>query len=151
MPIQYERAYGGKDLKSDPEVPFYYPRNDLGTGVVLKNTKETIEGLRLPNIEDPADLLNPDRVIIGTPERWCGQPLPAGLGWFQRTWYPRCSFVGAIPAYVGIDTVLPEEKLGLVPKNQIAAYGAAIQASKLRCPVPNNGVLGWFGAAKPGG
>jgi hypothetical protein len=119
MPIQYERAYGGKDLKSNPEVPFYYPRNDLGAGVVMKNVKETVEGLRLPNIEDPADLLSPDRVIIGTPERWSGQPLPAGLGWFQRTWYPRCSFVGAIPAYVGIDTVLPEEKLGLVPKNQI--------------------------------
>jgi len=120
MPIQYERAYGGKDLKSDPETPFYYPRNHMGTGVVMKNLKACVEGLRLPNIEDPADLLSPDRVVIGAPERWSGQPLPGGLGWFQRTWYPRCSFVGAIPAYVGLDTVLPEEKLGLVPKNQIA-------------------------------
>jgi len=120
MPIQYERAYGGKDLKSDPQEPFYYPRNQQGVGVALKNVKESVEGMPLPNIEDPGDLLSQDRIIIGAPDRWSGQPLPDGLGWFQRTWYPRCSFVGAIPAYVGIDTPLPEEILGLVPKNQIA-------------------------------
>lgn len=61
MPIQYERAYGGRDTQSDPKEPFFYPRNQCGLGVVLKNTKETIEGLPLPNIEDPEDLLTPDR------------------------------------------------------------------------------------------
>lgn len=120
MPLQYERAYGGSDKKSDPEAPFFYPRNFLGTGVVLKNTKESVEGLPLPNIEDPLDLLTPERLVIGEPERWSEQPLPDGLGWFQRTCYPRCSFVGAMPAYVGPDTVLKEEKLGLVPKGQVA-------------------------------
>jgi hypothetical protein len=120
MPIQYERAYGGKDLKSDPQEPFYYPRNFQGIGIALKNVKESVEGLPLPNIEDSADLLSPERVIIGAPDRWSGQPLPDGLGWFQRTWYPRCSFVGAMPSYVGVDTVLREEELGLVPKGQIA-------------------------------
>ena len=120
LPVQYERAYGGKDMRSNPEEPFYYPRNHNGVGVVLKNTKEAVEGLSLPNIEDPGDLLTPDRLIMGKPERWNEQPLPDGLGWFQRTWYPRCSFVGAMPAYVDVDTVLKEEKLGLVPKGQIA-------------------------------
>lgn len=120
MTVQYERAYGGKDLKSDPQEPFYYPRNQQGVGVALKNVKESVEGLPLPNIEDPGDLLTPERIVIGEPDRWSGQPLPDGFGWFQRTWYPRCSFVGAIPAYVGIDTPLPEEKLGLVPRNQVA-------------------------------
>jgi hypothetical protein len=120
MPIQYERAYGGKDSKSDPKAPFYYPRNHLGVGIVLKNTKEAVEGLVLPNIEDPSDLLTPERVVLGEPDRWHQQPLPDGLGWFQRTWYPRCSFVGAMPAYVDADTILREEELGLVPKGQIA-------------------------------
>jgi hypothetical protein len=119
MPIQYDRAYGGRDALSNPGEPFYYPRNDLGAGVILKNTKETIEGLGLPNIEDPEDLLTPERVTFESPDRWSGQPLPDGLGWFQRTWYPRCSFTGAFPAYVDIDTVLREETLGLVPKGQI--------------------------------
>lgn len=120
MPIQYERAYGGRDSLSNPDEPFYYPRNDLGVGVVLENTQETVDYLPLPNIEDPGDLLTPDRVVFDKPDRWSGQPLPDGLGWFQRTWYPRCSFTGALPAYVDIDTVLREETLGLVPKGQIA-------------------------------
>lgn len=119
VPVQYERAYGGKDMQSNPEAPFYYPRNHVGVGVVVKNIKETVEGLRLPNIEDPQDLLTPERIIIGDPERWPVQPLADGLGWFQRTWYPRCSFVGAMPAYLGVDTVLREEVLGLVPKGQV--------------------------------
>jgi hypothetical protein len=120
MPIQYERAYGGKDSQSQPAAPFYYPRNYMGVGVVLKNERGTVEGLPLPNIEDPEDLLTPDRVAIGEPDRWHAQPLPDGLGWFQRTWYPRCSFVGAMPAYVDVDTHLREETLGLIPKGQMA-------------------------------
>lgn len=119
MPIQYERAYGGRDTQSNPEEPFFYPRNHSGLGVVLKNTGETVEGLPLPNIEDPQDLLTPDRILIEKPDRWSGQPLPDGLGWFHRTWYPRCSFIGAFPAYVDVDTVLREETLHLVPKGQI--------------------------------
>jgi hypothetical protein len=119
MPIHYERAYGGRDTRSNPEEPFFYPRNHSGLGVVLKNRKETVEGLRLPNIEDPQDLLTPDRILIEKPDRWSGQPLPDGLGWFHRNWYPRCSFTGAFPAYVDVDTVLREETLDLVPKRQI--------------------------------
>lgn len=120
LPIQYERAYGGRDIRSIPGQPFYYPRNHSGVGLALKNSKEAIEGLPLPNIEDPDDLLSPERVVVGEPERWHEQPLPDGLGWFQRTWYPRCSFTGAMPAYLGVDTVLREETLGLVPQGQVA-------------------------------
>lgn len=120
MELRYERAYGGKDTTSNPDIPFFYPRNTMGTGVVIKNTPVTVDGLNLPNIEAPDDLLTPERVVLGEPERWNEQPLPTGFGWFQRTWYPRCSFVGAMPGYVNIDTPLREEKLGLVPKGQIA-------------------------------
>jgi hypothetical protein len=119
MEIRYDRAYGGRDLKSVPGLEFYYPRNHMGTGVVLKNVREAVEGLALPNLEDPADPLMPERVILGEPERWNQQPLPQGFGWFQKTWYPRCSFVGAMPPFVDIDEVLREEELGLVPKEQI--------------------------------
>jgi len=120
MDLRYERAYGGTDSKSIPDLPFPYPRNHLGTGFVLNNTAEVIEGLALPNFEDPEDLLTPDRIVVGEPERWSGQPLPQGFGWFQRTWYPRSSFVGAVPGFIEPDTPLREEALGLVPKGQIA-------------------------------
>lgn len=118
--IRYENAYGGNDEKSDPKIPFSYPRNPLGKGVVLKGTRERLEGLALPNIEAPDDLLTPERLVLGKPERWNEQPLPAGFGWYQRTWYPRSSFVGSMPSFLDIDTVMREETLGLVPEGQVA-------------------------------
>lgn len=120
MEIRYEKAYGGRDTKSNPDVPFFYPRNTMGTGVVIKNMRETVDDLLLPNLEYPDDLLTPERILLGEPERWNQQPLPAGFGWFQPTWYPRCSHAGAIPGFVDLEEELREEKLGLVPKGQIA-------------------------------
>jgi hypothetical protein len=120
MEIRYDRAYGGEDSCSNPDLPFYYPRNQRGTGIAVKNIPQAVDGLVLPNLEDPLDLLAPERVVLGEPERWVGQPLPQGLGWFQRTWYPRCSFVGSVPGLMDPDTVLAEETLGLVPKGQLA-------------------------------
>jgi hypothetical protein len=120
MEIRYERAYGGKDETSDPERPFYYPRNHLGIGIVLKNLRESVDGLVLPNVEDPQDLLTPERVVLGERDQWNRQPLPQGLGWFQKTWYPRCSFVGAVPGDADPDEVMREEALGLVPRRQMA-------------------------------
>jgi hypothetical protein len=119
MEVRYDRAYGGRDVKSVPNLPFYYPRNHMGRGVVLKNTREVVDGLPLPNLEDPQDLLTPERVVLGEPERWNRQPIPQGFGWFQKTWYPRCSFAGAFPGFVPPGETMREETLGLVPKNQM--------------------------------
>ena len=117
---EYERAYGGKDELSVTEIPFFYPRNFMGKGVALRNLKEVVEGLPLPNLEDPADLLTPERVILEDPARWAGQPLPQGFGWFPRTWYPRSAYVGAFPPFVDVETVTREEQLGLLPRNHVA-------------------------------
>ena len=119
MPMRYEYAYGGVDLVSIPELEFHYPRNPMGKGFVLKNTAETIEGLPLPNLEDPQDLLTAERIIIEEPIHWNQQPLPQGLGWLQRNWYPRASFAGAMPSFVDINQPMREEALGLVPTGQI--------------------------------
>jgi hypothetical protein len=120
MEVRYERAYGGTYLPHDAVHMFPYPRNPLGRGFALKNNPELVDGLALPNFEDPSDLLMPERVVLEDPYRWNQQPLPQGLGWFQRTWYPRCSFVGAVPGFVNLDEVMREEVLGLVPQQQVA-------------------------------
>lgn len=120
MDIRYDRAYGGKDDKSLPDIEFHYPRNPMGTGIAIKNIRAVVESLRLPNVEDPNDMLTPDNLILGEPDRWNQQPLPQGIGWFQKTCYPRCSFVGAIPGFVDVDEVMREELLHWVPKHQIA-------------------------------
>lgn len=119
MEIRYEKAYGGKDQRSRPDLPFYYPRNPMGKGMAIKNIPEVVEGLPLPNLEDPEDLLTPERVILEEMTRWNHQPLPQGFGWFPKTWYPRCSFVGSIPPFVPPDEVMREERMGIVPKGQI--------------------------------
>jgi hypothetical protein len=120
MEIRYERAFGGEDWVSDPALPFFYPRNYRGTGVALKNIAEAVDGLKLPNLEDPGDMLTPERVILDDRDAWNNLPLPQGFGWFQKTWYPRCSFVGSIQGRMDPDTVMREETLGLVPRHQIA-------------------------------
>jgi hypothetical protein len=120
MEIRYDRAYGGRDEKSDPNLPFFYPRNDMGRGVALRNVREVVDGLALPNIEAPDDLLTPERVVIDDPLRWPSQPVPQGLGWRQRTWYPRSALIGALPPFLQPGTVTVEERMKLLPTNHVA-------------------------------
>ena len=118
MEVRYERAYGGSDERSLPGMPFSYPRNPIGRGFFISYIKENVDGLPLPNIEDPVDPLTPERLITGEVTRWNRQPLPQGLGWFHRVWYPRCSFLAAMPAFVPPGEVMREEQLGIVPRGQ---------------------------------
>jgi hypothetical protein len=120
MPIRYTRAYGGRDATSIPELEFAYPRNSIGRGVVLANDRDLVEGLPLPNVEDPDDLLTPERVLLGDAEAWVEQPRPAGFGWYHKTWYPRAFFAGVLPAFAFPGTVTPEERRGLVAEDHIA-------------------------------
>jgi hypothetical protein len=120
MEIRYDRAYGGGDERSLPNLPFLYPRNYRGTGVVLRNVKEAVDGLVLPNVEDPEDLLAPERLFMEEPDRWHLQPLPQGLGWRQREWYPRCAWLGSYPPFLDPGTVTAEERMGLLPRDHVA-------------------------------
>jgi hypothetical protein len=120
MEIRYENAYGGKDERSNPDIPFHFPRNPLGKGLAVKNQREIVHGLALPNLEDPEDLITPERLILEQPEGWRLLPMPQGLGWYPRTCYPRSFFAGSIPPFLVPGSLTKEEHLGLVPKNHIA-------------------------------
>jgi len=98
MDIRYDLAYGGVDIYSNPNIPYGYPRNHHGRGFVVRKCKKNIENLALPNIEDPKDRLTPDRVAIEEPMKWEEQPMPQGFGWFSKTWQPRASLAGVMPA-----------------------------------------------------
>lgn len=119
MDLRYDFAYGGKDKKSLPEGPFHYPRNDMGRGLLLKWRKDLEEGIELPNIEDPSDMLTPEGLLLMLPEAWPRAPMPQGLGWFPRTGYPRAFYAGAVPPYVETGTLTKEEFLGLIWKDHI--------------------------------
>ena len=119
MELRYDFAYGGKDKVSLPEGPFHYPRNDMGRGMLLKWRKDLEEGIELPNIEDPADMLTPEGLLLMVPEAWPRAPMPQGLGWYPRTGYPRAFYAGSIPPYVETSTMTKEEFLGLIWKDHI--------------------------------
>jgi hypothetical protein len=108
VPLRYAVAYGGEDPSwVGPEKvrmedmfflpPSYYPRNTIGRGYVLTESRDRIDGLLLPQIENPADLLTPERLVVGDPTKWWRQPFPWSCDWFDALWYPRQGFFGALP------------------------------------------------------
>ena len=85
MPLLYERAFGGTDpLPVDESKVDYEPKNPIGRGLVPRDSRVDLEGLALPNLEDPA------RLIRGPKDR----PPPASFGPLAGHWEPRRSYAG---------------------------------------------------------
>lgn len=85
MPLVYERAFGGADTSdTDPAHHALERRNPVGTGISTGRSAKQIDGLVLPNLEDPDHL-------IRSPE---DKPPPTGFGCIGRGWLPRASFAG---------------------------------------------------------
>ena len=122
MEIRYERAYGGVDIYSNPDLPAFYPRNLVGKGFVLKNTKQTIQNLALPNLEDPKDLLTPERLLVEDLKNWEHQPMPQGFGWYNKYCYPRAALVGILPADKKYADEMRAVYRQLIPPQQLALY-----------------------------
>jgi hypothetical protein len=122
MPIRYDRAYGGVDYaawmdhadlmeKTMPGQPygrvspFHYPRNPAGSGFVLSLGPYDLADLMVPNLEYEFDPITPERLALGTPDRWPGAPLPAGMDWVSGGWFPRNAYLGAAKIPIGLDRV----------------------------------------------
>ncbi len=122
MELRYERAYGGVDIYSDPKVPVHYLRNPLGRGFAVTLNRRAIDRLPLPNIEDPADRLTPERMTCGHFMYWEQQPMPAGFGWIHRTWQPRAALAGVLPADRAFEQEMRAIYRTLVPREQLEMY-----------------------------
>jgi hypothetical protein len=102
LPLVYERAFGGADTSDpDPALRGADQRNPAGTGFVLAGARDRLEGLRLPNLEDPA------RPITD----WAQTPPVAGFGWVSRSWLPRRAFAGTF------DAAWTRERAPLLPRD----------------------------------
>jgi hypothetical protein len=154
MPLLYQNAYGGLDnrvpiaahLEEDYlrtvalgmqfDHPGLYPRNPVGKGYLV--LPDPVDGVELPNLEDPADLLTAERLCTRKPELWHRQPLP----WcFERTvglTFPRYLFMGIDACFPARDdSDLPEVRRGFIPadlrrrldKNHDLAAGYQQEAS----------------------
>ena len=122
MELRYERAYGGVDIFSNPLVPFPYMRNPLGRGFAVTNMRDAIQGLPLPNLEDDADLLTPERLCCEEFTAWEKQPMPAGLSWLPRSWLPRSTLAGVLPGDRAVEQELRKAYAQLVPAEHRKAY-----------------------------
>jgi hypothetical protein len=122
LELRYERAYGGVDIYSDKRIPFPYMRNPLGCGFAVKNVEKTIQGLTLPNIEEPETLLTPERLCCEDFTTWEQQPMPAGLGWLPKTWLPRAQLAGIMPGDRAVEQELRQAYTKLVPSEHRELY-----------------------------
>lgn len=138
VPLSYTHAYGGRDriaekkyytpLTEEPELvrsmqgvdldaasPYIYPRNPVGRGYLIETTTAAVHALQLPQLEDPSDLLTPQRIVAGDPQLWHRMPLPRGTGWIDYSWYPRIAFFGIVPIVEYFDEPPLEVERGLAP------------------------------------
>ena len=121
IPLAYTHAYGGRDKVAEEsqkkevapkseklgydlnqlvqKLALAYPRNPVGRGFLIKATAEAVEALKLPNLEDPADLLTPERLETGHFLHWPKMPLPQAADWLSFTWFPRMAALGVMPMY----------------------------------------------------
>ncbi len=102
IPLVYERSFGGWDLTAGtPEKPIFDQRNPVGTGFRSASHGAFQEGIRLPNIEDPSDIVN-----------WYGEVVPTcGFGFTSADWHPRASFAGTY------DEAWMKDRMPLLPRD----------------------------------
>ncbi|MDA3960419.1 MAG: DUF2169 domain-containing protein [Planctomycetota bacterium] len=94
----------------------HYPRNPAGRGYLITADAESLAACRLPLLEDPDDLLTPERLVLGKREVWWQAPVPAYTGWMDLSWFPRSCFFGIREAVAG-DVVWPEVQRGFIELN----------------------------------
>ena len=85
MPLTYERAYGG--VVVDPEtgnVVSACEQNPVGTGHTRGMGRNDTNGIRLPNLEDPQDLIS----------SLSSQPEPVCFACTAPSWQPRLGYAG---------------------------------------------------------
>jgi hypothetical protein len=96
--LDYGNAYGGASPSADKsdgsQSPVLYPRNPVGKGFAVGSATEIMQGLALPNLEDPENLLTPTNVQIAKFEAWRSRPEPAAFGYVPRQAYPRWQLAG---------------------------------------------------------
>ncbi len=84
MPMVYERAFGGVYVKDGVTVSEDV-RNPVGRGYAEKSGTSAINGMLLPNLENPTALI----------ERYLDKPTPACFGFCAPHWHPRASYAGS--------------------------------------------------------
>lgn len=137
VPLIYANAYGGTDprvpvsdkpltpmeeARLEADHPGIYPRNPFGKGYVV--LPDPAKGVRLPMLEDPDDLLTPERLIVGDPKKWYKQPLPWCYEYTNPLQFPRFVYLGLDAWFTPPDDHnLPEVYRGYITPNYRSQFG----------------------------
>jgi hypothetical protein len=85
IPLIWERSFGGADLTpAEPGHHAHDARNPVGRGFRAEGSQIGLDGLPLPNVEDPS-------YLIASPT---DTPRPLGFGFVAKSWMPRVRFAG---------------------------------------------------------
>jgi len=85
IPLTWERAFGGKDTTwQNPDGHEFFSENPVGTGYLARRSTKEIDGLSLPNIENPAELIKKPH----------DRPAPVGFSMIPPYWPPRSRYAG---------------------------------------------------------
>jgi hypothetical protein len=85
IPLLWERAFGGVDMSwLDPTGHEFCLENPVGQGLLARKTEMQVEGMRLPNLEDPSCLIN----------KVSDHPKAVGFGPIPPQWQPRAGYGG---------------------------------------------------------
>jgi hypothetical protein len=124
MPVDWHHAYGGMDERVAPwrswmsplRHPGCYPRNAYGRGYVIGAIDES-DTVPLPSVEDPDDLLTPERLLSARPDDWWKQPVPCGFDFMLPSMFPRFTYCLGQDALLPSpeDESLPEVRRGFLP------------------------------------
>jgi len=114
-------TYAGRPV---PELfPGAYPRNPVGTGYLVQETPELLDGFMLPQLEDPRQPLTAETFLVKDPKQWGRRPQPAGFGWWHTLWFPRIVNLGGkpyhLPSAMDRGEQLRELVFGLVTEDQL--------------------------------
>ncbi|MCA9663433.1 MAG: DUF2169 domain-containing protein [Myxococcales bacterium] len=136
IPLGFDQAYGGRDRVAEarhgnplealapflpsPQMarnqsPYLYPRNPCGRGYLIEASAAGVDALELPSLEDPYDLLTPERLVVGDVDRWVAMPIPRAAGWVHWGWFPRALFGGLRQEFAASAEAIPEVAAGHVP------------------------------------
>ncbi len=137
IPLSYAHAYGGCDARAEaknpwplkglaPHVdaklldvaahsPYRYARNRHGRGFLFEASREALDALVLPNLEDPEAPLRGDRLVVPDIDAWHTMPLPAGTTWVPPSHFARGVFMGMFPNWKPLPAKLREIERGLLP------------------------------------
>jgi hypothetical protein len=130
MPLDYRRAYGGRDLgaerrasaadersigrPADDGGSISYVRNRIGHGFYLDVDRDRLDGAALPNLMAPDDVVTPGRILATDAYDWADRPVAAGYGPIDALTFPRCMHWFLQPLWRASSRPLAEVRTGVL-------------------------------------